>query len=291
MTLLKTLLAAFFIYDFSLIFKIRTVFPVKATKTTICNMFSKTSGLIVCLLIGSLFLFPHCSKQYEKRGYMHESGIALTFDDDRIDNWYSYLPFLDSNNIKATFYICKYHLLTQDQKNKLQILKSHGHEIAFHSSNHYNMVEYVVKHHHTIGELMQNEIEYDLKKMERDGFYPVTFAYPYGAHTGELDKLLKRYFKSVRALNGSTDYSKSLAPLDKNDVLYGFGIDKSSKHSDECLNKLLRSAKNNSCCAILVAHDINKNSRLSVTLERLQQIAATAKELGLRYYTISEISD
>jgi len=237
-----------------------------------------------------LFLSAGCSK-YERKGYMTDAGIALTFDDDRIDNWYRYLPFLDSNGIRATFYICKYHSLTADQKNKLRIIKNHGHEIGFHTTSHYNMVEYVVKYHHTLKELIDNEIEDDLKKMNRDGFYPVTFAYPFGARTGEYDHLLQRYFKSVRALNGSKDYSKSLAPVDKNDLLYGFGLDKSSKHTDECLDNLLHSAKNNNCCAILVAHDIDKESKLSVTLDRLRAIVKTVKDLNLKYYTVSEISD
>ncbi len=245
---------------------------------------------IAAIFLAALFVSPGCSK-YEKKGYMQQGGIALTFDDDRIDNWIQFLPFFDSTGIKATFYICRYHLLTPDQKNKLWILKNHGHEIAYHTTNHNNMVEYIVKYHHTLDELMRNEIEYDLSKMERDGFYPITFAYPYGAHTGELDHLLlKRYFKSVRVLNGSTDYSASLAPLEKNDILRGFGLDKSSKHSDECMINVMRSAKNNNCCAIFVAHDINKDAKLSVTLDRLRKIVNTVRELGLKYYTVAEIS-
>ncbi len=245
---------------------------------------------LAAIYIAALFLFSGCSK-YEKKGYMQQGGIALTFDDDRIDNWYKFLPFFDSTGIKATFYISKYHLFTPDQKNKLLILKNHGHEIAYHTTNHINMVEYIVRYNHTLNELISNEIESDLKKMEKDGFYPTTFAYPYGAHTGELDQLLlMRYFKSVRALNGSTDYSASLAPLEKNDILRGFGLDKSSNHSDEVMINLMSSAKNNNSCAIFVAHDINKDSKLSVTLDRLKKIANTVKELDLKYYTIAEIS-
>jgi peptidoglycan/xylan/chitin deacetylase (PgdA/CDA1 family) len=247
---------------------------------------------VAVLLLAVLLVASGCSK-YEKKGYMQQGGIAITFDDDRIDNWFKYLPFFDSTGIRATFYICKYHLLSPAQKNKLRILKDHGHEIAYHTSNHYNMVEYLVKNHHTLDELISKEIEYDLNKMERDGFYPKTFAYPYGAHSGELDHLLlKRYFKSVRALNGGTNYSASLAPLEKNnDILYGFGLDKSSNHSDDCLTKVMQSAKNNNCCAIFVAHDINKDGKLSVTLDRLKRIVNTVKELDLKYYTVSEISN
>ena len=127
--------------------------------------------------------------------------------------------------------------------------------------------------------------------MNRDGFFPTTFAYPYGAHNGIYDKTLMRYFKSVRALNGTSDFSKSLAPSEKNDVLYGLGIDKSSKRSDPDVLQLIQSAATNNNCAVFVAHDINSEKKLSVTRERLQKIIDAAKRLNLKYYTVSEISN
>ncbi|MEI9959067.1 MAG: hypothetical protein WDM90_22755 [Ferruginibacter sp.] len=65
------------------------------------------------------------------------------------------------------------------------------------------------------------------------------------------------YFKSVRALNGTQDYSKSIVPTEKCQLLYGLGIDKSSKRSDIDVMKVLESAKSNNACAIFVSHDIN----------------------------------
>ena len=223
---------------------------------------------LIFTLVLSIGIFSGC-KKFEKTGQMKAPGIVLTFDDDRVDNWYEYLPLLDSVNAKVTFYICKYNRFTPDQKNKLRIIQSHGHEIAFHSTNHYNMMDYVYKYKHTTSELMQNEIEDGLKQMNADGFYPTTFAYPHGAHNGLFDKMLKRYFRSVRALNGTNDFSLSLAPTEKNDVLYGLGIDKSSNRSDIVVLKLVKSAWDNNNCAILVAHDINTTKKLSVTKERL----------------------
>ena len=43
-----------------------------------------------------------CNK-YDKEGAMDMPGVALTFDDNSIDNWYSYMPLLDSFGVKATF--------------------------------------------------------------------------------------------------------------------------------------------------------------------------------------------
>ena len=129
------------------------------------------------------------------------------------------------------------------------------------------------------------------KLMNKDGFYPTTFAYPYGAHNGVFDKLLMRYFKSVRALNGTQDFSKSIVPTKNNDVLYGLGIDKSSKRSDADVINILQSAKNNNACALFVAHDINSANKYSVTKERLLKIFAFAKQNNLKYFTASQISD
>ncbi len=244
----------------------------------------------VLILLTVCTLFYGCTK-FEKHGQIKKAGIAFTFDDDRVDNWFKYLPYLDSANVKATFYICKYNRFTADQKQKLAVIQSHGHEIAFHSTNHYNMLDYVYKYKHTTDELLQNEIESGLKMMNKDGFYPTTFAYPYGAHNGLYDKMLMRYFKSVRALNGTSDFSKSLAPTEKNNLLFGFGIDKNSKHSDEEVLQLIKSTSTGNTCAIFVAHDINTDRRLSVTLARLKKMIDYTKELNLKFYTISEISN
>jgi peptidoglycan/xylan/chitin deacetylase (PgdA/CDA1 family) len=244
----------------------------------------------LCTLLVTIGLFSGC-KKFQKQGQLQHPGIVLTFDDDRVDNWYTYLPLFDSAGIKVTFYISKYNRLKPEQKRKLATIQSHGHEIAFHSTNHYNMEEYVYKSKHTIDELIRSEIVAGLKLMNKDGFYPTTFAYPYGAHNGVIDKALMQYFKSVRALNGTQDFAKSIVPTKSNDVLYGLGIDKSSKRSDVDINNILQSAKNNNTCAVFVAHDINTTNKYSVTLDRLMKIIAFVKENNLKYYTASEISD
>lgn len=242
------------------------------------------------VIIAVIFFFPGC-KKFKQERLGNEAGIVLTFDDDRVDNWYKYLPLLDSAGVKATFYICKYNRFTAAQKNKLAAIRNHGHEIAFHTTNHYNMEEYVYKNKHTLEELMICEVEAGLKLMNKDGYYPKTFAYPYGAHNGLFDKALMRYFKSVRALNGTQDFSKSLVPNNKNNLLYALGIDNSSNRSDADITRILQSAKNNNSCAVLVAHDINTNSKYSVTLKRLKEILAFVNENGLKYFTASEISN
>ena len=142
-----------------------------------------------------------------------------------------------------------------------------------------------------MADLINNEILAGMKKMNSDGFYPTTFAYPYGAHNGYLDQTLLKYFKSVRALNGSTDYSKSLVPTNKNSVLFGIGLDKSSKLTNNDIDKLLQSAKNHNNCVVFVAHDINTGSNLSISKERLKHILDYVNNNGLKFYTAAELSD
>jgi peptidoglycan/xylan/chitin deacetylase (PgdA/CDA1 family) len=235
-------------------------------------------------------LFLGCTK-FKKEGQCSHAGIVLTFDDDRVDNWVQYLPFLDSAHVKATFYISRYNRFTLQQKQKLALIKSYGHEIAFHSTNHYDMLKYVYKYKHTIDELIKNEIESGLRLMNQDGYYPVTFAYPFGAHNGLFDKKLLRYFKSVRALNGTSDFSKSLTVTEQNDILYGLDIDQTGNRSEADILRLIQSAADNRNCAVLVAHDINNGKPLSVSRELLQKIFNLADRLNLKYYTAAEISN
>ena len=107
----------------------------------------KNFSMLLCMSVFTSMCFLGCTK-FEKKGQYRQAGIALTFDDDRIDNWFQNLPFLDSAGIKATFYICKYNRFTAAKKHKLAIIQSHGHEIAFHSVSHYNLLNYVYKYKH-----------------------------------------------------------------------------------------------------------------------------------------------
>ena len=57
------------------------------------------AGNFITFLVVVLF-FSGC-KKFEKNGQLRDPGIVITFDDDRIDNWFTYLPMLDSVGITA----------------------------------------------------------------------------------------------------------------------------------------------------------------------------------------------
>jgi peptidoglycan/xylan/chitin deacetylase (PgdA/CDA1 family) len=220
---------------------------------------------------------------------MPQPGIALTFDDNYIDDWYQCLPLFDSFGVKATFYISNYKYIPYEQKQKLRVMADHGHEIAYHSTNHIDFARTL--HSETMAKLVKDEIEDGMEMMKKDGFYPTTFAYPYGSHTDALDKCLLRKFKSLRALNGSKNYAKSFVPNTDNSMLYAIGLDKSSKKTNEELINLVRLAKENNTCVVFVGHHIAKpDDPMHVPYLRLKKIIKTAKELGLTFYTAAEIS-
>lgn len=232
-------------------------------------------------------LFTACTK-LDKEGYI-KSGVALTFDDNYIDEWHQYIPLLDSFGAKATFYISHYSKLTKEQKHKLHDLQQHGHEIAYHSLNHVNFLKY--EKNNKVAELIKNEVDKGMELMKADGFCPKTFAYPYGSHSDALDNCLLRKFKSVRGLNGTRDLAKSFAPSTNNTKLYAIGMDNSSGKSIEQLVNFIRTARGNNTCLVLVGHHIEKpGTKMQVSYERLKRILNTAKELNMQFYTAAGLS-
>ncbi|GAC1416515.1 MAG: hypothetical protein NVS1B13_00420 [Flavisolibacter sp.] len=220
---------------------------------------------------------------------MPQPGIALTFDDSYIDEWYKYSPLFKAYGVKATFYISNYNLLNQEQKAKLHFLQSNGHEIAYHSLHHPDFVKYLIKNR--LGKLEEEEILKGLLLMNKDGFYPKCFALPYGSHNQQIDNMLLRNFKSIRFLNGTKNYSKSFTVNNSNKELYALGIDLSSDKSDALIENLISLTKTNNNCLVLVGHHIeNQKTRMQVPYGRLVSILTKAKELNLKFYTVSEIS-
>lgn len=235
---------------------------------------------VICIATGGCYKKEH-QEELEK------PGIVLTFDDKSIDNWYRYLPLLDSFGAKATFYISSYHSFSAEQKNKLKKIQNRGHEIGYHTTFHNNLCEYLKLH--GLDDLMDLEIKQDLRKMCKDGYSPVSFAYPYGAHNYYLDNQLLPIFKSVRALNGTNDLEKSIAGKSCQPVLYAIGMDNNGR-SIATIGRLMEQAVYKSKSLVLVGHQIeNPNAKFQVPYEKLKFILQKAKDLNMKYYTASEI--
>lgn len=250
------------------------------------------SKLTFCVLLGTItaiLFLSSCHKEIPK-GKLEQGQVALTFDDASVENWDRYLPLLDSLDIKATFYISKYHTFTAQKKKLLKKIESRGHEIAFHTTNHPDLVKEVAKN--GMAQTEANEINKDLEMMKGDGYNITNFAYPYGSHTTQLNTCLLRKFKSVRALSNKQDYNKSLVK-EAGDwkILYGANVDNNSRLTEDGIISLLDKAQEHNDCLVLVAHEINNKSiRLQISRERLQLISRAAKERNLKFITVNGIT-
>ena len=235
--------------------------------------------------------FNGCKKQDVPVGVIPPDGlIALSFDDAYVDNWYAHLSLLDSLGIKATFYISSYHTLNNVQKQKLRTIEAHGNEIAYHTTNHSNLLKQYGKS--SMRYVLDTEIKPDLRLMNNDGFNPENFAYPYGQHDPYLDRQLLIYFKSLRAVCNPKNYDKSLVKQSKEgQVFYSPRIDASSKITDEQIKNLLELARNNHNCVMLYAHEINSpRSNYQVTIERLKYLSMLAKTYNLQFVRVAEMT-
>jgi peptidoglycan/xylan/chitin deacetylase (PgdA/CDA1 family) len=245
----------------------------------------------ILLLIAAICFqtFTGCNKSVPQ-GKLPNGQVAITFDDASVDNWYEQLNFLDSLHIKATFYICSYHTLNSAQKQKLKEIESRGHEIAYHTANHLDLVKEVAKK--GMAETEEKEINSDLLLMQRDGYKISNFAYPFGSHSTQLNTCLLRKFKSVRALSNKQNYNKSLVnEMGDWKVLYGANIDNNSRLKEDGIFNLMDKAREHNDCLVMVAHQINNPAiALQISRKRLELISRAAADRNLEFVTINQIA-
>jgi peptidoglycan/xylan/chitin deacetylase (PgdA/CDA1 family) len=256
-------------------------------------MTTKISKLRGLMAIIALFAGLGCRQEMPHTDGLFPDGyIAITFDDESVSNWYRNLPLLDSLRIKATFYVSKYHTLNTEQKQKLKTIQSHGHEIAYHTTNHIDLR----KTHENKGMdfIIKNEIMPDLSLMRADGFNPTDFAFPFGSHNVELDNELVKYFNSVRALGNKNNAAKALIFQScKKQVFYGPDIDDSKQNwpDNAAIKKMIDLARDKRACVIFTAHQLNNSScKLAVSADRLRLIAQWAQQNNMQFITVDKVS-
>lgn len=148
-------------------------------------------------------------KEYAQNISSEDKNIAITFD-DAFYNWKNILPKLKKHDVKATFFINSIALTSENpsqflkninQANSLKILNKKilqeiledGHEVGGHTHNHQKLKKLNVID-------FQNEIQMNLKIMEKEGIKLNSFAIPYGMRrfvkSEQLD-YLNFYFDSI----------------------------------------------------------------------------------------------
>lgn len=138
---------------------------------------------------------------------------------------------------------------------------------------------------------INDEIKPAIDSMRAKGFDPQSFAYPEGDRNEVTDTELLKYFRTLR----STTYNPGGKPYKwgTTRILFGTGIDSSYNVPLDTIFKMLEYVKNTNEVVVLYGHrPVSagvKSSGYYTSLYTLQAIIRKAKELGLNFYTASEL--
>jgi PKD repeat protein len=217
------------------------------------------------------------------------SGIALTFDDNYIDEWYAARSIFQQYNAHVTFYVSQYNGLDENQIDKLRALQADGHEIAFHGMYHTDAAAYLETH--TIQQYLDYEIIPGINLMQADGFDPVDFSYPFGVgyDNDELADALQQYFIHLRDTSHGSVYYQYGSGIT---MIHALGIDDTTYgQSLDDIYGYISTAKANDEIVIFYGHEPvpGNPGSYQTSYDRLDKILKYVSDNELKTFTISEI--
>lgn len=125
-------------------------------------------------------------------------GLALSFDDAAVDDWFAARPLLLQYGARVTFFVTRYHLMTDEERAELRALVADGHELGGHSVDHVRAPRYVEER--GLGAYLAEQALPSIDVLAADGYEVASFAYPFGARTGEIDRALGRHIPVLRSV-------------------------------------------------------------------------------------------
>jgi peptidoglycan/xylan/chitin deacetylase (PgdA/CDA1 family) len=256
-------------------------------------------------LFMSVFLLFSC---HQKSANSEKAGIAISFDDHFINEWYALRPLFQKYNAHVTFFLTCPDSLTKDEISKIKQLQSDGHEIGFHGTIHGNATAML----ESLGpqKYIETELEPGLRYLAKIGIKPVSYAHPGGNHTDQADsvllangfKILRDVAQSERKLFGIPVYH--FAPRVMNWIYYSFNkrkivdalmIDEGTNISNEEIKDALGKAKDTNTAIMLFGHKpLYKKPKIGeygFSIAFLETILKEAKAQNLKFYTMSQLPD
>ena len=100
---------------------------------------------------------------------------------------------------RVTFFVSRFHNLSEVRVEKLHELHADGHAIEGHGQNHLHAPNYAESF--GVAAYVEDEVVSSLDSLRASGFSPTTFAYPFGARTGELDRAILEHVELVRSIS------------------------------------------------------------------------------------------
>jgi len=258
--------------------------------------FLKQRTIWCAVFVCSLLVLSSCRKYEEELEIPFtensQAGVAITFDDNYIDQWYAVDQILKPYNWKATFFVSQFNSLSYEELNKLKLLKKQGNEIGGHGWIHLKAAPFEKKN----GEInyLDDEIFPMLKSMREKSLAVHSFAYPYGSRDAITDTILLHEFNIIRGTTyGSEPPEEQKCYFDNSSrVLFGLGIDNSyAQYSIPYFLSLLDYAKKNNKIVIFYAHKpvVKANGKYETEYKTLIEICRYIKENNMKFYTVSEL--
>ncbi|MDA8326113.1 MAG: polysaccharide deacetylase family protein [Nitrospiraceae bacterium] len=220
-------------------------------------------------------------------------GVAISFDDAYVNEWYCLRDLLNKYAAKVTFFVSGFDLLPAESVEKLRILENDGHEIAFHGLRHLSAGKFVAEN--SLHKYLETEIFPGIDTMTRCGFSPATFSYPYGVRAPHIDAALLKYFKHVRGVV-CTNSKKRLT--DFKQIYYGHGeglvfaagIDNVYGNRVEEIHDAMKKAVDRKKTLLLYAHKISDEAGGYCTpVSRMEALLEYASKAGLTFCRIKDL--
>jgi peptidoglycan/xylan/chitin deacetylase (PgdA/CDA1 family) len=250
------------------------------------------NSILKTVLLFTFFAFVSC--KYEPPlavNHPYKAGVILSFDDAYVNEWYATNQKLKKYEWKGTFFVCKINTLDLSEVQKLQKMQKEGHEIAGHTYNHVNAVDYLRVY--TMREYLNNEIDPMLRLMNFYGLDVSTFAYPYGGRNEKLDAALLKKFKIIRGRAFCEHVAKKQGCYyDNSNLVFSFSIDDTHSHFNiPHVLELLEFARKNNKIVIFNSHKtVDKVSGDYQTKNAtLEYICNYIKSHDMNFYTLSDL--
>ncbi|MEJ7597511.1 MAG: polysaccharide deacetylase family protein [Kofleriaceae bacterium] len=132
------------------------------------------------------------------------AGIALSFDDDAVDEWFAVREMLRSRGVRATFFVTHYYRLTEDHRAKLAMLAADGHAIEAHAVEHLDAAVFIAEHGLTA--YLEQEALPSITVLRDAGYTPTAFAYPFGVSDEAANDALLAHVERLRVGPRSCPY-------------------------------------------------------------------------------------
>lgn len=250
------------------------------------------------LLLAIIAIIPACDDNPVNHNPTPEPGFALTFDDAYVSEWYGLKDTLTSHNVRATFFVTRFDQLADGEIAMLLELQQAGHEIGSHGLNHLNAVTFLKDGDPE--DYIAQEVVPSLKLMRESGLNPVSFAYPFGENTPELDNLILEQVSIIRDVTEVQRTARTIPVTEIDDVfceeygsriVAGLGIDSTFKVSLEELDDAFARAASRNEVIVMYAHRPVESVEglYECDIDYLCALFGLADKHGLRSYTIREL--